>query len=498
MTMNLESFTDRVLVIDDEEDIRIGTSRALSKIDCIVFTANGGEKGLEIIENEPVSIVLLDTKMPGMDGMQVLQKIKEINEDIIVIIITGFATVEMAVESMKKGAYDLIPKPFEPDHVRIVVKRAIERLKLAREAEKLAREQERTLADLDAEKSRVHTIIESLPDGLLVTDTSGNVVLMNPAFNAHFDLNSDFKTGLPIENYIKDKDLCKLITDVSAGKHIDIEDISTYELPMPGDRHLLARPRPVLGDRMGCIGAVVDFIDISDIKVLDKLETEFVGKVSHELRSPLSTIHEQLGVVLNEVDGKISENGQYMLSRAKEKTKVLISFIGNLLDLSRLESGAASVKPVPMDIKEVLKNIVSFIEVRAKSKSQTLLLELPDEPLPPIVSGPATLNGIFENLITNAVNYTAHDGEIKIAVDITGFNIRVRVSDNGFGIEAKYLDKIFDKFYRVKNNKTRYVIGSGLGLSIVKGYVDLLNGIIEVSSIPGEGTTFTVLLPASR
>ena len=108
---------------------------------------------------------------------------------------------------------------------------------------------------------------------------------------------------------------------------------------------------------------------------------------------------------------------------------------------------------------------------------------------------PIALESIFGNLITNALNYTPEGGRIRVEVDITGVNVRARVVDNGLGIAEKYLDKIFERFYRVKDEKTRYITGTGLGLPIVKGLLDAMGGIIEVQSTPGEGSVFTVLLP---
>lgn len=153
----------KVLVIDDEEGIRIGSSRILSRMGCEVTTASRGEDGLAIIDTAPIAIVLLDLKMSGMDGMEVLTRIHRKKKDILVIVITGFATVETAIEAMKQGAYDFIPKPFEPDQLRIVINRAREKLSLTWEAQKAELERRRTLSDLDTEKSRTRTIIEFLP-----------------------------------------------------------------------------------------------------------------------------------------------------------------------------------------------------------------------------------------------------------------------------------------------------------------------------------------------
>ena len=484
-----------VLVVDDEKGIRDGSDRILSRMECNVLTAKNGEAGLDLIGRNDVAIVLLDLKMPGIDGMEVLRRIQAMNRDILVIVITGFATIETAIEAMKRGAYDFIPKPFEPDQLRIVVNRAREKIWLKREAVTLEAERRRTLADLGTEKSRIHTIIDSLPNGIVVTNADGQVVLMNPAFCRLLDLDEKTTTGGQISAYLSDEGLCRLILEISTGCHVDFDDIPSYEFSIGGDRFLMARGRPVLGDRKACLGAVVTVIDITNMKVLDRLKSEFVAKVSHELRSPLSTIHEQLALVLNDLMGQLSESEEHLLARAKEKTQGLISTIGDLLDLSRIESGNTCQEPKPVQLEDLLSNIVDFLGTRARTKEQTLSLDRPQDPLPTIKADPLALESIFGNLITNAINYTQNGGEIAVKVDSTGINLRVRVIDNGFGIETRYLDKIFDRFFRVKNDKTRFITGTGLGLPIVKGLVEALNGRIAVESVPDKGTSFMVLLP---
>ena len=487
----------QVLVVDDEESIRDGSERILTKMGCHVLTAVEGGEALDVLAKEAVSIVLLDMKMPGMDGMEVLRRIRERYDTILVIVITGYATVETAIEAMKQGAYDFIPKPFEPDQLRIVVNRALEKLQLTQEALMLEQERTRTLSDLDTEKSRIRTIIESLPNGLVVTNATGQVVLMNPAFRQLLDLDVERGPGGHIGEYVGDEGLCNLVLEISQGKHVDYDDIPAYEVSLPNDRYLLARGQPVLGERRECLGAVVNLVDITAMRVLDQMKSEFVAKVSHELKSPLSTIHEQLALVLSDMVGGACEDGQHILSRAKEKTQGLISLIGDLLDLSRIEEGIASQEPKAVRLEEVLKGVVDFLEVRTESRKQSLILELPKAPLPAVTADPLALESIFGNLITNAMNYTQEGGEIRVKAELAGINARVDIIDNGFGIEERHLDKIFDRFYRVKNEKTRQITGTGLGLPIVKGLLDSLGGLISVESIPGKGSTFTILLPVN-
>ena len=145
----------------------------------------------------------------------------------------------------------------------------------------------------------------------------------------------------------------------------------------------------------------------------------------------------------------------------------------------------------------LLENIVDFLKARSDAKNQTLELELGQADLPEITADAIALESIFGNLITNAINYTPVDGRITVKVDMAGINIRVQVSDTGFGIEAKHLENIFDRFYRVKNEKTRYITGTGLGLPIVRELVSAMGGMVDVESTPGQGSTFTVLLPTA-
>lgn len=484
-----------VLVVDDEENIRDGSERTLSSIGVKVFKASNGSEGLEILSQNKISIVLLDLKMPGMDGMEVLARIRKIDPAILVIVITGYATVQIAIEAMKLGAHDFIAKPFEPEQLRIVVRRANEKIRLVQEAEKLADERRRALLDLSTEKSRIHTILQSLPNGIVITNAQGQVVLFNPAFLKHLDLDSGSQPGKRIEEYILDKNLCKLIMGISQGKHVDFEDIPTYEFALSDKRYLLASGQPILSEKNECLGAVINFVDITAMKVLDRLKTEFVAKVSHELRSPLATIHEQLSLVIQNMVVNAVAADHHILSRAKEKTRGMISLIGDLLDLSRIESGAICQEPKPVRLDDILKNVSDFLKTKATEKKQSLTLEIYNGPLPTMSADPVALESIFGNLITNAITYTQEGGEINVKADLAGGNVRVRVVDNGFGIEARHLEKIFEKFYRVKNEKTRYITGTGLGLSIVKELVTSMGGLIEVESSPGKGSTFTVLLP---
>jgi two-component system, OmpR family, phosphate regulon sensor histidine kinase PhoR len=487
-----------VLVVDDEPRIRDGLRRVLDPMGYRVIEAGLGRQALDLAASKEISIVLLDLQLPDMSGMEVLRTICREHAHLVVIIITGFGTVQTAAEAMRNGAYDLLPKPFEPDQLRNAVKRAGEKIFLEKEARLLQLDKQRSRADALLEKSRIHTIIDALPIGVMVTDAQGKVVLFNPTFIRYMGLPAETVPGLALAAYIKDEGLYNLILEFSQGCHIGTDDSPTYEFNFNQDRFLFARGRPVMDEQRRCLGAVATIVDITAMKVLDRLKREFVAKVSHELRSPLSTIHEQLAVVLSDLVGQVSPADEHLLSRAKEKTQGLIALIGDLLDLSRIESGIICEAPKAVHLDELLENIISFLNTKAAAKNQTLQLLRPTVPLPLVKADPLALESIFGNLITNAINYTPEGGKIEIRLQSSATHLQIDVCDTGLGIEARHLDKIFERFYRVRTPQTRHIDGTGLGLPIAKGLIDALGGRIDVASAPSQGSTFTVTLPLEK
>jgi len=161
-----QTYQPTILVIDDEKRIREGCYKILIKENCVVEMAENGESGLKMLAEKHYDIILTDLMMPGIGGMEVLAKVREQHPDSVSIVITGFATLEHSIEAMKKGAFDFIPKPFTPDHLRVVVSKAIQMT--------------RTLQDIATERTRLKTIVNYLAGGVLVTDKSKNIILYNP------------------------------------------------------------------------------------------------------------------------------------------------------------------------------------------------------------------------------------------------------------------------------------------------------------------------------
>ncbi|NWG03894.1 MAG: response regulator [Syntrophaceae bacterium] len=486
-----------ILVIDDEQIMREGCSRILSKDGLAVVTAENGKQGLEEIQGHPetIDVILLDLMMPGMSGMEVLDQIRAIDPNLLVIVITGYATVESAVEAMKKGAYDFIPKPFTPDQLRIVVKRALERRTLQKEAEFLRKEREKSLRDIATEKSKIKTIINCMGDGVLVCDRDSCIVLSNPAASRMLKVHESSLIGNFLPQCNLHTELSNLIQESLTTKDKGYTSVS-QELSMgdSGEIFLRAHTAPVRNDLGETLGSVTVLQDISHLKELDKMKSEFIAMVAHELRAPLAAVEQQLTVILNKMAGEITEKQEQLLGRAKERTKGLLTLIKDLLDLSKIEAGMMVQYKEPLRLQEVVQKVVDLMRAEAEAKKLDLQFTAPHT-LPLINADRNSMEGIFTNLISNAIKYTPEGGKVWVDLVEEGEFVKATVSDTGIGIKKEDLPRIFDKFYRVKTVETRQIVGTGLGLSIVKSVVDAHLGFISVESEEGGGTTFTVLLP---
>ena len=486
-----------ILVIDDEQIMRDGCSRILSRDGWSVLCAQNGAQGLEEMKGYPgiIDVILLDLMMPGMSGMEVLDHIRTYDPNLLVIVITGYATVESAVEAMKKGAYDFIPKPFTPDQLRIVVRRALERRTLQKEAEFLRKEREKSLRDIATEKSKIKTIINCMGDGVLVCDRDSCIVLSNPAASRMLKAPETCLLGNYLNQCHLPQDLSHAIEESLQTKDMSYTSVS-QELSVgePGEIFLRAHTAPVRNDIGETMGSVTVLQDISHLKELDKMKSEFVAMVTHELRAPIAVVEQQLTVILSKMAGDVTEKQEQLLSRAKERTRGLLDLIKDLLDLSKIEAGKMVQYKEPLYLQEVIQRVVDSMRSEAENKKIDLQFSSPPK-ISFIHADRNSMEGIFTNLISNAIKYTPEGGKVWVHLGEEGGFVKANVSDTGIGIKKEDLSRIFDKFYRVKTTETRQIVGTGLGLSIVKSIVDAHLGSITVISKEGEGTTFTVSFP---
>jgi PAS domain S-box-containing protein len=479
-----------ILVVDDERIMREGCARICQSLGCQVLGADGGEDGLRVLREQEVDVLLLDLMMPGISGMEVLERMQTDRPGVVVIVITGYATVELAVEAMKRGAYDFISKPFTPDQLRLVVKRALEKRRLQQEAERLREERARSLRDVAQEQSRLRTIIHSMADGVLVTDPDGVVVLHNPPAGRLLGRGDLPILGCLIEEAAPDN-VSHMIRQLMAEPPGTARSV---ELRVDGVGDLRAHGSLVLLSGGEVLGSVTVIQDVTPLKEMDRMKSDFVAMVSHELRSPLSAIQQQLQVMEGGMAGEVTERQRSLLSRARQRSQGLLDLINDLLDLARIEAGRVVERKEPLQLEPLVERTVELFQVMAKEKGLQLIRE-PFPPLPFVVGDGDALEEVISNLLSNAIAYTPSGGEIRVRGGKRGAYLWVEVADTGVGIPPEAVPRIFDRFFRVKDERTRHVVGTGLGLPIAKGIMEAHLGAVEVESEPGKGSTFRILIP---
>ena len=183
-------------------------------------------------------------------------------------------------------------------------------------------------------------------------------------------------------------------------------------------------------------------------------------------------------------------------STKERRIDQLLELINDLLDIAKIEEGKQVQRRVPTDIEPLMMDTLSLLKPRAEKQGINLTGSCKN--MKPVYADPKGIEEIFNNLVTNAINYSPEGGKVEVTAQVLGEYMEIKVSDTGVGIDPEELPKIFDKFYRIKNQKTRDVTGTGLGLAIVKGVVESHNGTIDVESVPEKGTTFRILLPVIR
>jgi len=481
---NDRAYVPRILVVDDEQRIRLGCQVVLKKEGYYIALADDGKVGLEMIAAEHFDIVLLDLMMPSLSGFDVLSHIKERHPDTVVIVITGYATLEHSVAAMKQGAFDFVPKPFTPDQLRAVVSKAIHYT--------------RALTDIATEKSRMRGLINRLTDGVMATDNHQRVVLCNPAFRRLIGSQGQHSPGCDVGEIVFQEPLLKLIEqalNMDSSEFVELtEELTLGDIHSEDCKVLAARSFP-FRDRQGLnLGTITVLHDITARKRMDQHKSDFVSMVAHEIRSPMSSVLMQLNVLLDGVAGELNEKQRHVLGRAAIRIGSLVDLSSELLDLTKIESGLIAQERERLDVRDLIRSQIELHGATADAKQITLSAELPDE-LPPVVFHQQSLDEVISNLINNAIKYTPDGGRITVTAGVSGDELCLRVQDTGFGIPPEDQSQVFRRFYRVKNADTRFITGTGLGLPIVQQILEAHQGRIELESTLGEGSTFTVYIP---
>jgi signal transduction histidine kinase len=336
----------------------------------------------------------------------------------------------------------------------------------------------RLYQSVEDERHRFAAILSDTTDVIVVLDQAGRVLLFNSAAE---DCLGDLTAGQPISALGVD-DMVTALDKARRTKGSVVCEVTTLD-----ERMLYASVSPVHD-----VGWVIVMQDISSLKELDKLRTQWVAAVSHDLKNPIAAV--QLSAGLMERAGPLNDTQREILEKMQRGSERLRSLVTDVLDLARLEAGPAlrmdTVNPV-----QIIAEAISDVETLAADKGLALMTDLPPE-LPPIRGDTALLGQVMANLLSNAIKYTPSGGQVTVCAKPKNGKLQVEVVDTGRGIPAEALPCIFDRFYRVSDSEEE-VEGTGLGLSIVKSIVEKHGGQIWVESEEGTGSTFAFTVPIS-
>lgn len=366
----METEEIKILLVDDEEKIISRLGRILAGEGYRVDSAPNGNNAIEKINQGEFDIVITDLKMPGKDGFEVMEHIKGRNLDILLLVLTGYASVEGAIQAIKLGAYDFIQKPIDVETLKLSIKRAAERVRLKRE----------------------------------------NVRNMN------------------------------------------------------------------------------------ELKKLNELKDEFLTVVSHDLRSPLSSIGGYINYLLRK--GDLNDLQRSYLQITRDISNDLYALVNELLDISKIESGVIRLNEEDVDIADLINASINNFLLLSYDKNNKLEFQnlLRD---PHIRIDRMKILQVINNFVNNAVKFT-ENGSITVASYEDGDDLFIAVEDTGVGIPVEEIDNIFEKYSYYHQKGTRGEAGTGFGLAICKRFVELHGGTIRVTSSVGQGSKFEFNIPRGK
>ncbi len=483
----------RLLVVDDEFGVREGMRKVLSQEGFQVVTAGDGQAGLEAYEQSgPFTVALLDLMMPRMSGLELLGRLHDRDPDLVVIIVTAHATIDTAVEGTKRGAYSYIPKPFTPEELLLSIRNGMERRVLTLEARRLREERESRLLELASERSRSTTILRCMSDGVLVINMEKLVVLGNDAAAHILPGCADRRVPFPLAE-LASPEVRGPILEVLEGE--PGPQILMRQIPL-GGRTYMINVSPLQESEGATCGAVAVFRDISELKKLETAKSTFVSMVAHEIKNPLAAAEGWLSLLASGLAGRDPGEERHMIERSLIRIRTLRTLVSELLNLTAIETGNFTLRRAPVDASAIAREAVEANRERARDRGVALTLgEAPAGGTSPVLADRDALQMVISNLIDNAVKYTPEKGHVSVGVEQNGMYVRVSVRDDGIGLAPEDLPQLFDEFFRVKNERTADIPGTGLGLSLVRRITEMHQGTVAVESTPGRGSTFTVSLP---
>lgn len=512
----------KILVVDDEPSVLLTVVAILQQEGYDVDAAPNGHTAIDWIRTRQYDLVMTDLKMPGIDGLQVLEEVRKTSPSTVTLMMTGYGSVDTALEALQHGAYEYLLKPTEVADLQAAVRRSLERKRLS-EIDTLYRVSRTITGALDA--SQIINEISEAARAVLGVTGAELIDLTDDAAEAdglasavrNPVLSNRLAEGEVVTSADPDPTLHAWAEKNGIGSYVLVPGIAKGRLACvlcachaePFDFHASNQRflRGLAAQSALALSHASMFSELQQnnqrlgeanekLRELDKLKSQFLSVATHELRTPLSIILGYNSMLSEMLRDRLDEQEQETLRESVSACKRLIRLVNSMLDVTQIESGKMRMHFEPTDLRRIINSVGTLFQQEARSKKVHIGVELPSR-LPRVVMDPERIEQVLVNLVGNALKFTEAGGSITVSVRSVEGGVRVAISDTGIGIAPEDRAKIFDEFAQVRRQaKNRQKEGSGLGLAIARRIVEAHRGTLDVESEVGRGSTFHFTIPA--
>jgi signal transduction histidine kinase len=522
-----------ILVVDDEAPVLELLADILAEYPYHVDLASTGDEGIRRLRGETYDLVLTDLNLPGTDGLGVLRAAKEKDPDIAVVLLTGNATVFNAIEALRKGAYDFVQKPFQLGELEAAFSRALERRAFALRERKEVEFRKKIAEDARARQRTLYEIAKDITESLQLEGTLTRIVerslglcaaeqgLLFLLDDATGQLVCSVDRGIEPRGGERER-LIKLLATPNAKALLlkspieetiegnDLEPRPAYVVPLvledqaigtiavlSGGGRAMEEDTPDLLPQLAGMASIAirNVRSYEKARELDRLKSEFVAVVSHEVRTPLTSIKGSLEILGDPAYFSVGEQQKELLDICQANVERLEQLINGILDFSKLESGKLSTSFEETAPDALIEGVINDMRGIATRKGIEIRSAY-ERPLPQLWADELRIVQVLTNLLSNAIKFSDPGNEILVHAVPDAEGLRVDVIDHGIGIAPEDIPKLFLKFQQLDSSNTRKAGGTGLGLVISKGIVEEHHGRIWITSEKGSGSQFSFWLPS--
>lgn len=475
--------TDLILLALDDSPILKLMERALSANYATAIAKDTKSLGMLLQETSP-SLLLAGETFSGHAGLKIAEEILQRFPTLPFLIYTENPKPELVKGIFRLGLNGYLAPPLKTNEIVDTVEGSLRRAHGV--GDWLRKEIKRTTASLkkraelsESERTRLELVFNNIHDGVMILDHENKILLVNPSFCRSFGLNDKQSLGRPVMEVLTHPDIRSLLMRTDNNDPLQYHEVSFADGRVANAQITLIKD----------VGTALTMQDITYLKEVDRIRSEFVHTVSHDLRSPLTSVIGYAELV--ERAGPLNDSQRDFLSRIQDSVQHITSLINDLLDLGSIEAGFDTRREY-VQLEGILRYTLDMLQGQIKSKHVKVTTELAPS-VPALRANPIRLRQVLDNVVGNAIKYSHANGNVYISINSEEEQIILEVRDEGPGIPAADVPHIFDKFYRGTNISSTE--GSGLGLAIVKTIVESHQGRIWVESTVGKGSTFFIVLP---